>query len=76
MSSTQDRPGVDRPIQRNDIEDRLRSLQSDVETVKDSAAGVGIVAGLGVALLLVLLAFVFGRARGKKKYAFVEIRRA
>lgn len=76
MSSAEDRPGVDRPIQRNDIEDRLRSLRSDVETVKDSAAGVGIAAGLGVALLLVLLAFVLGRARGKKKYAFVEIRRA
>ena len=70
------RPGVDRPIHRTDIEDRLRSLRSDVDTVKESTAGVGIAAGLGVALLLVILAFVIGRRRGQKKYAFVEIRRA
>lgn len=71
-----DRPGVDRPIQRTDLEDRLRSLRTDVETVKTSAAGAGIAAGIGVALLLVLMAFILGRARGQKKYAFVEIRRA
>jgi hypothetical protein len=70
------RPGVDRPIQRTDLEDRLRSLRTDVETVKTSAAGAGIAAGIGVALLLVLMAFILGRARGQKKYAFVEIRRA
>lgn len=71
-----DRPGTDRPIDRSDIESRLRTLKDDVDTVKESAAGAGLVAGLGVALLLVLLAFVIGRSRGKKKYAFVEIRRA
>lgn len=71
-----DRPGVDRPIDRSDIESRLRTLKDDVDTVKESAAGAGLVAGLGIAVLLVLLAFVIGRARGKKKYAFVEIRRA
>ena len=70
------KPGVDRPIQRADLEDRLRSLRSDVDTVKESAAGAGVAAGIGLAVLLVLLAFVIGRGRGKKKYAFVEIRRA
>jgi hypothetical protein len=69
-------PGLDRPIDRSDIESRLRTLKDDVDTVKESAAGAGLAAGLGLALLLVLLAFVLGRARGKKKYAFVEIRRA
>ena len=70
------RPGLDRPIDRSDIETRLRTLKDDVDTVKESAAGAGLVAGLGIAVLLVTLAFVLGRARGKKKYAFVEIRRA
>ena len=70
------KPGVDRPIQRADLEDRLRSLRSDVDTVKESATGAGVAAGIGLAVLLVLLAFVIGRGRGKKKYAFVEIRRA
>jgi hypothetical protein len=75
-SSKTDRPGVDRPIKINDIEDGLRSLKSDIKTVKESAAGASVAAGLGIALLLVLLAFALGRARGKKKFAFVEIRRA
>ena len=44
--------------------------------MKQSAAGAGLAAGLGFALLLVVLAFVIGRKRGKAKYAFVEIRRA
>ena len=66
----------DRPIARNDIENRLRDVRNDFESVKQSAAGAGVAAGLGVALLLVILAFVIGRKRGKAKYAFVEIRRA
>ena len=69
-------PGVDRPVERNDIENRLRDVRSDFDSVKQSAAGAGLAAGLGLALLLVVMAFVIGRKRGKAKYAFVEIRRA
>ena len=69
-------PKVDRPVERNDIENRLRDVRSDFDSVKQSAAGAGLAAGLGFALLLVVLAFVIGRKRGKAKYAFVEIRRA
>ena len=66
----------DRPIQRDDIESRLREVRSDFDSVKQSATGAGVAAGIGLALLLVVLAFVIGRKRGKAKYAFVEIRRA
>ncbi len=69
-------PGVDRPVERADIEHRLRDLRRDFESVKQSATGAGLAVGLGVALLLVLAAFVIGRKRGLAKYAFVEIRRA
>lgn len=69
-------PGVDRPVDRSDIENRLRDVRNDFESVKSSAAGAGIAAGIGLALLLVLIAFVIGRRRGLAKYAFVEIRRA
>lgn len=69
-------PGVDRPVERHDIENRLRDIRSDFDSVKQSAAGAGLAAGLGVALLLVVVAFLIGRKRGKAKYAFVEIRRA
>ena len=69
-------PGVDRPVERADIENRLRDVRNDFESVKSSAAGAGIAAGIGLALLLVLIAFIVGRRRGLAKYAFVEIRRA
>jgi hypothetical protein len=78
MAKTKDKPvvGDSTPVSRNDIENKLRGLQEDYESVKKSAAGAGLAAGLGIALLLVALAFVIGRKRGKAKYAFVEIRRA
>jgi hypothetical protein len=69
-------PGIDRPVDRTDIENRLRDVRNDFESVKSTAAGAGLAVGLGVALLLVLIAFIIGRRRGLAKYAFVEIRRA
>lgn len=75
MSAPTDNNG-DRPIRRSDIEDKLREVRADVESVKDSASGVGVVAGVALVVLLLVLAFIIGSSRGKKKYAFVEIRRA
>ena len=73
---TNPQPGVDRPVDRTDIENRLRDVRNDFESVKSTAAGAGLAVGLGLALLLVLIAFIIGRRRGLAKYAFVEIRRA
>lgn len=67
---------ADRPIHRSDLEEKLREVRADVESVKDSASGVGVVAGIALVLLLLIVAFIIGSSRGKKKYAFVEIRRA
>ena len=69
-------PVVDRPIKRDDLEKSLRSIKDDIDSVKESASGLGVAAVIAVALILMLLAFVIGRRRGKQKYAFVEIRRA
>ncbi len=63
------------PIQRSDIENRLRTLKSDVDTVKDSAVGAGMVAVGAVAMLLVIVAFMIGRNRGKAALSFIEVRR-
>ena len=70
-----DTPGVDRPIRREDLEGRLRDLKDDVDMIKESTLGLGIAAG-GIALLVLLvIVFLLGKRRGKKKYAFLEIRR-
>lgn len=68
-------PGLDRPITRDDLEVRLRTVRDDVSKVKESTLGAGIVAGSAALLFLVIFAFLLGRKRGKKKYAYVEIRR-
>ena len=70
-----DRPGVDRPINRGDLEHRLRGLKGDVDNLKQSTMGVGVAAVGAIAVLLVIVAFLLGRSRGQKKYAFLEVRR-
>jgi hypothetical protein len=64
-----------KPIDRSDLENRLRSLKGDVDSVKESTIGAGVAAVGALALLLVVLAFVIGRSRGKQKFSFVEVRR-
>ncbi len=68
-------PAAGAPIHRSDIENRLRTLKSDVDTVKDSAIGAGVVAVGAVAVLLVIVAFLIGRNRGKAALSFIEVRR-
>jgi hypothetical protein len=75
MAERVEQPGVDRPIRRDDIEDRLRSLRGEIDNVKASTLGAGIAAGFGAVLLLIILAFLLGKRRAKKKYAFIEIKR-
>lgn len=70
-----DRPGIDRPITRDDIESRLRSFRSELDTVKGSTEGVAAAVAVGGGVLLVILSFLLGRRRGRRKYAFVEVRR-
>lgn len=79
MSKKSDRKSVldpDRKIEIHELERGLRSIKEDIDSVKESASGLGIAAAVALALFLVILAFMIGRRRGKQKYAFVEIRRA
>jgi hypothetical protein len=62
-------------ITREDIENQLRALQSDV-TGKVMSQKQKLVVGAAVATVLVLaLTYFMGRARGKRKTTIVEIRR-
>jgi tetrahydromethanopterin S-methyltransferase subunit G len=62
-------------ITRDDIESKMRELQGEVGEDIDSARNVGIAAGVTVAIVLVLIAYVMGRRRGKKRQTVFEIRR-
>jgi hypothetical protein len=59
----------------SDIDGKLRELSGDVKG-KVEAKKPPILAGLGaLGLLLLILAYFFGKRTGKKKTTFVEIRR-
>jgi len=62
-------------ITREDIETKLRQLKGDAEEVTNAQKTNGLILA-GVAGVIVLaLAYFLGRRRGRKKSAFVEIRR-
>ena len=63
------------PITRDDLERGFRNLQQGVRDEVDSRRSTLIMAGGGLAFLLVVLVFLLGRRSGKRKTTFVEIRR-
>ncbi len=60
-------------VDRNQIEAKARELEAALEETKEGAQNVAVAVGIGL-LVVVLLAFLFGRRRGKKKLgAVVEV---
>ena len=64
-----------RPITRDDIEDKFRELQGEVDTATDSARQILVVAGAVVAVAVVATAFFLGKRRAKKTTTLVEVKR-
>lgn len=64
-----------RPIQRRDIEAKIRELQGDVEETAQSATSTLLTVGAVVAVGVVAVAFLWGRRKGRKRTTIVEVRR-
>jgi hypothetical protein len=64
-----------RPITRDDIEAKLREMQGTTEAGADAARGAGLAAIVGGLLLAVLIAYLLGRRKGRRRRTVVEIRR-
>jgi hypothetical protein len=63
------------PITPAHIESKLREVQRGVQgKIDDRKQSIIAVAG-GIALVLLIIAYLLGRRGGKKKTTFVEIRR-
>jgi hypothetical protein len=62
-------------ITREDIETKLRQLKGDTEEAAQAQKTNGIIVGVLGGIALLALVYFLGRRRGKKKSAFVEIRR-
>lgn len=62
-------------ITRDDIEAKLRELQGGVDEAADRAVSYVLVAGAAVLAGVVVVAFLLGRRRGRRKETYVEVRR-
>ncbi|MDQ3106718.1 MAG: hypothetical protein M3Q68_02810 [Actinomycetota bacterium] len=68
-------PGNDKPVDRSDIEAKLREIRGEVDTTATAAKPAAMIVA-GVAAFVVIGAVYFlGRRKGKKKSTVVEIRR-
>jgi ABC-type tungstate transport system substrate-binding protein len=63
------------PITRDHIEDRFRSIQTEIEGVETETRSYATIAVAAVAVTVVVLVFALGSRRGRKRRTFVEIRR-
>jgi hypothetical protein len=75
MSRTPRGSGPGGKITRADLEAKLNELRGDVEQGVETAKGIGFAVAAGVAVVLVLGAYLAGRRKGRKRSTIVEIRR-
>jgi hypothetical protein len=68
-------PNNEGRITRGDIEAKLREMRGEVEQTAEAAKAPLIAVAGGVAAAVVVLAFLFGKRRGRRKSTVVEIRR-
>jgi hypothetical protein len=62
-------------ITRDDLENKLRAFQGDVQGKLDDKKSTLMAVGVGVGAILLIVFFLLGKRSGKKKTTFVEIRR-
>jgi uncharacterized membrane protein YvbJ len=63
------------PIRLTDIESKLRQLDDDVRGKVATKRNTIIVGAVATAIVVLLVAYLFGKRSGRKKSTFVEIRR-
>jgi hypothetical protein len=62
-------------VSRQDIENKLRALQGDVQGKVDDRRSTLVAVAGGVGVALVVIFFLLGRRSGKRRSTIVEIRR-
>jgi hypothetical protein len=64
-----------RPIERRDIEAKIRELHGGVEDTAQSARSTLVTVGAVVVVGVVAAAFLFGKRKGRRRTTVVEVRR-
>ncbi|MBK9178195.1 MAG: hypothetical protein IPM45_01245 [Acidimicrobiales bacterium] len=62
-------------ITRDDIEAKLRAVRGEVTDIEEETKNGVIIAGIVVVVAVVVGAYLFGRRKGRRSRAIVEIRR-
>ena len=65
----------DRRITRADLEAKLRDIKGEVQETGEAAKGTALMVAGGAGFLLLVLVFLLGKRRGRRKSTVVEIRR-
>jgi hypothetical protein len=68
-------PGAPGRISRADIEAKLRQMRGEVDKTAEAAKAPILAIAGGVASAVIVLAFLLGKRRGRRKSTVVEIRR-
>lgn len=68
--------GTDGRITRRDVEEKIRALTGGVSETAQEARPTLVGTAAGVAVVLLLVAYLLGRRSGRHRSAVVEIRRA
>jgi hypothetical protein len=68
-------PAQTKRVTREDIEAKLRDIAGPVEDNVDSAKSVGVAAAVAVGAALVVVAYILGRRKGRRRTPVIEIRR-
>jgi hypothetical protein len=63
------------PISRDDIRSKLGDLQGEAQQQVAGVKNQAVAAGIGVAVLVLIVAFVLGRRGGRRTSAVIEVRR-
>lgn len=62
-------------VEISDIRAKLQEIRGDTDQKVEKAMPYAVVGGAAGVVLLIVIAFVLGRSRGKRKATWVEIRR-
>lgn len=69
------RSSPDAKVTPDEIRAKFAELEGSAKSTARAAAPVGLAAGAGALLVLLVLAFLLGKRRGGKRQTVVEIRR-
>jgi TRAP-type uncharacterized transport system fused permease subunit len=65
----------ERAVTRADIEAKLRQIRGGVDSTARAAVPIGLAVGTAAVAIVVGVAYLMGRRRGRKRATVVEIRR-